>query len=313
MPEDVIQKLWEQTESFAGYAFCKAHSASFARLSFITAFLKTRHPGPFMAAVISNRGGFYPSYVYVEEARRLGMKILPPDVNKAEYNFKGDGVSIRAGLSFIKGLRETTSEKILQEQKKGLFQHLGEFLERCEISPNELEILSGCGALDSFGFNRREIIHEGSSMIKNNSKKGAFLFLKENETSSPTLPDLTLKEKVFSELQCTGMGLSASPAILLNRKKGDIDSRVLGKYSGQIVNIPGVRIFAKPVLGRKSPDLMEFISFIDEYGTFEGFLSTKKYKQLSSLFNNGHFFNIRGKVREDYGTWTIDIEGCEVL
>jgi len=312
MDESVVQKLWEQTESFAGYAFCKAHSASFARLSFMTAYLKTHHPGPFMASVISNRGGFYPSYLYVEEARRLGLKILPPDVNFAGLDFQGDRTSIRAGFSFIKGLRQATMEKILHERESGPFQHLAEFLERCEITVSELDILAGSGALDGFGLNRRQVLNVGRYMIKGGKNKGPLLFLKEKKASIPQLPDLNIREKVFSELQTMGMGITASPAVLLNRRKGDIDSRKLNEHNGHVVSLPGVRIFTKPVLGKNSTDLMEFVSFMDEYGTFEGFLAANKYAKCVSIFQKEHFVSIRGRIREDYDTFTIDIESCKV-
>ncbi len=84
---DIAQELWRQMESFAGYAFCKAHSASFARVSYQTAWLKAHYPAEFMAAVLSNQGGFYDTCAYVEEARRLGLTLLPPDINESEYRF----------------------------------------------------------------------------------------------------------------------------------------------------------------------------------------------------------------------------------
>jgi len=80
---EVGADVWRQIESFAGYAFCKAHSASYALLSFQVAYLKAHHPAEFMAAVISNGGGFYGTAAYVSEARRLGLRILLPDVNRS--------------------------------------------------------------------------------------------------------------------------------------------------------------------------------------------------------------------------------------
>jgi len=81
--KEVAEEIWRQIESFGGYAFCKAHSASFAVVSYQTAYLKAHYPAEFMAAVISNRGGFYSASAYVEEARRMGLSILGPDVNKS--------------------------------------------------------------------------------------------------------------------------------------------------------------------------------------------------------------------------------------
>jgi DNA polymerase III alpha subunit len=83
VPPDTALEIWRQVESFGGYAFCKAHSASFAILSWRCAYLKAHYPAEFMAAVIANRGGFYDTSAYIEEARRMGLAILPPDVNES--------------------------------------------------------------------------------------------------------------------------------------------------------------------------------------------------------------------------------------
>jgi DNA polymerase III alpha subunit len=88
------KEIWRQIESFAGYAFCKAHSASFAIVSYQTAYLKAHYPAEFMAAVLSNRGGFYDACAYTEEARRMGIKILPPDVHLSEERFAATSVTL---------------------------------------------------------------------------------------------------------------------------------------------------------------------------------------------------------------------------
>jgi DNA polymerase III alpha subunit len=88
------EEIWRQIESFAGYAFCKAHSASFAIVSYQTAYLKAHYPAEFMAAVLSNRGGFYDACAYTEEARRMGIKILPPDIHLSEERFTATSVTL---------------------------------------------------------------------------------------------------------------------------------------------------------------------------------------------------------------------------
>ena len=89
--DEQISGIWEMMMSFSGYSFCKPHSASYARVSFQAAFLKVHYPAEFMAAVISNRGGFYGTFAYVSEARRLGLTILPPDVNISNIRWNGRG------------------------------------------------------------------------------------------------------------------------------------------------------------------------------------------------------------------------------
>ncbi|MBU2446984.1 MAG: hypothetical protein KJ666_15640, partial [Bacteroidetes bacterium] len=87
--EAVTAELWRQIESFAGYAFCKAHSASFALLSFQNAYLKAHYPAEFMSSVLSNQGGYYSAAVYVQESKRLGLKVLLPSINESEIEYTG--------------------------------------------------------------------------------------------------------------------------------------------------------------------------------------------------------------------------------
>ena len=84
--------------SFAGYSFCKPHSASYAQVSFKSAYLRAHYPAEFMAAVISNEGGFYSAFAYLSEARRMGLAILPPDVNASDWAYCGEGDRLRMRL-----------------------------------------------------------------------------------------------------------------------------------------------------------------------------------------------------------------------
>ena len=93
--DEPITAIWDMMMSFDGYSFCKPHSASYARVSFQAAYLKVHHPAEFMAAVISNRGGFYSAFAYVSEARRLGLEVLRPDVHASEVRWTGKGNTLR--------------------------------------------------------------------------------------------------------------------------------------------------------------------------------------------------------------------------
>jgi len=101
VPEATTTRIWAMMMSFDGYSFCKPHSASYARVSFQAAYLKTHFPAEFMAAVIANRGGFYSTFAYVSEARRLGLTIVPPDVNASEIAWQGQQRQVRVGLMAI--------------------------------------------------------------------------------------------------------------------------------------------------------------------------------------------------------------------
>jgi DNA polymerase III alpha subunit len=149
--EEVTAELWRQIESFAGYAFCKAHSASFALLSFQNAFLKAHYPAEFMSSILTNQGGYYSPAVYVQESKRLGLKILLPDINESEIEYTGKNDWIRIGLMAIKNLSHSSMEKIVDERKKnGKYKSLRDFVQRTGIGYAECSILIQCGAMDCF-------------------------------------------------------------------------------------------------------------------------------------------------------------------
>ena len=126
VPDDKIEAVWAMIMSFGGYSFCKPHSASYARVSFQAAYLKVHHPAEFMAAVISNQGGFYSTFAYVSEARRMGLEILPPDVHRSDIPWTGRGSTLRVGLLSVRGLAAGTRSRIISQRRRlPLQRHVG--------------------------------------------------------------------------------------------------------------------------------------------------------------------------------------------
>jgi DNA polymerase-3 subunit alpha/error-prone DNA polymerase len=147
--DEQIESIWDMMMSFSGYSFCKPHSASYARVSFQAAYLKTHYPAEFMAAVISNQGGFYSTFAYVSEARRMGLDILPPDVNKSDVRWRGKANSMRVGWLSVKHLSSDTRRRIVDKRESGMYCDIVDFLDR--IRPDEPEVRSmiHAGAFDS--------------------------------------------------------------------------------------------------------------------------------------------------------------------
>ncbi len=161
VPDAVAAEIFTQIESFAGYAFCKAHSASFALESFASAYWKAHHPAEFMAAVLTNQGGYYTPMEYAEEARRCGVRLLPPCVNASYKEFWGREREIRTGLMQVKGLTGTTSAALLVARRTGgPFATLEDFLRRVRPSHAEARSLVRCGGMDCFGSTRPRLLWE---------------------------------------------------------------------------------------------------------------------------------------------------------
>jgi error-prone DNA polymerase len=171
VPAGDAEKLWDMMLSFDGYSFCKAHSASYALVSYRLAWMKANHPGVFIASVINNGGGFYGIQTYVDEAVRLGYIVLPPDVNHSAVNYEareavpaaasaGGGKpghspsrgSLRAGLMQITGLdRETACRIVAERQARGPYTGFSDFLARVKPSYDDCRVLVRSGTLDGQG------------------------------------------------------------------------------------------------------------------------------------------------------------------
>src|SRR5439155_25875626 len=149
-PVAVVDEIWAMIMSFAGYSFCKPHSASYAQVSFKCAYLRAHYPAEFMAAVISNEGGFYSAFAYLSEARRMGLAILPPDINASDWAYRGNGRTIRVGFMQVKTLTRDVVERLTEERARGgPFRSFQDFLRRVRPEPAQARTLIRAGCCDS--------------------------------------------------------------------------------------------------------------------------------------------------------------------
>jgi DNA polymerase-3 subunit alpha len=164
-----IKTLWETLVPFADYAFNKAHTAAYGVLSFWTAYLKAHYPTEFMAALLTSVGGDKDkSAIYLAEARRMGITVLPPDVNDSGAHFSAVGEDIRFGLTAVRNVgANVVAEIITAREAKGAFTSFADFLEKVPASvcnKRTIDSLVKAGAFDSLGHSRRALnaIHEGA-------------------------------------------------------------------------------------------------------------------------------------------------------
>jgi error-prone DNA polymerase len=150
---ETTKQVWEMIMSFAGYSFCKGHSASYIQVAQHACYLRAHYPAEFMAAVLANGGGFYHPFAYVAEAMRMGLTVHPPDVNESEFRTTGHDRQIRIGLQFVKGLSAEGVERLLAARggkpSSRPFRSLFDLRARTGIVPSDLRALIKVGALDS--------------------------------------------------------------------------------------------------------------------------------------------------------------------
>ncbi len=163
VPREVIEEVWAMMMGFDGYSFCKPHSASYTLVAYKSAFLRAHYPAEFMASVISNGGGYYSTFGYLSEARRMGLKILPPDVNESEIKYTGREKEVRVGLMQLKDIPREALEFVIHERDKhGPFNSFEDLLRRTSghLHLQDARILIKAGCLDSIarGRNRASLM-----------------------------------------------------------------------------------------------------------------------------------------------------------
>jgi DNA polymerase III alpha subunit len=147
--QPLAEQIWEVLAGYTGFGFCKAHAASYAVVAYRMAYCKAHYPAELLAAVLDNQAGFYPPQVYIEEARRLGLQLLGPDVNRSAAGTQARGRALRLGLGAIKGLRRDTVQALLTARRDGgSFVSLRDLLTRVTLSKAEIATLIEVGALD---------------------------------------------------------------------------------------------------------------------------------------------------------------------
>jgi len=151
--------IWELVSNFSSFGFCKAHAVTYGRISYRTVYLKAHHPAAFLTAFLNSDTGYYETRVYIEEARRMGIPILPPDINKSADAFRLEKSAIRVGLGRVRGITASTLQATLEaREREGPFLSLPDFLTRTGARVDETEKLILCGAFDAFDRTRPEML-----------------------------------------------------------------------------------------------------------------------------------------------------------
>jgi error-prone DNA polymerase len=324
VPEDRIAAIWNMMLSFSGYSFCKPHSASYARVSFQAAYLKVHHPAEFMAAVISNQGGFYSTFAYVSEARRMGLRLLPPEVNQSEIHWTGREDTIRVGLLAVKGLSAQTRHRIVSQRRHELYHSLHDVLERVRPDEAEARALIHCGALDGLnpGDNRAYLMWELATRLKSGPVKSAAETMPLFESVGrvrgcrpPTLPPDDERDRLRREFAVLGFLCDRHPMELYaetRRHLRAVTAADLPRHLGRRVRLAGWLITGK-VVATKHGDPMEFLTFEDETGLVETTFFPRAYRRFCHIIDYQRPYLLSGRVEEDWGAITLTVDGVEKI
>ncbi|WP_348825032.1 DNA polymerase III subunit alpha [Flavobacterium aestuarii] len=307
-PLKLSEEIYRQIESFAGYSFCKAHSASYAVESYQSLYLKVYYPVEFMVAVINNQGGFYRTEVYVHEARMSGATIHNPCVNKSEYETTVYGIDVYLGLMHLEGLETKIAHVIVTEREEhGEFKSLEDFINRVPIGIEGIQILIFIGAFHFTGKTKNQLLVIARLILVNFKPENRNMLLLQEPVKEYKLPVLERSafEDAFDEIELLSFPVSCSPFDLLQtRYKGDVMAKDLINHHKKKVKMLAYLISRKHVPTKRGT--MYFGTWMDiegEYFDTAHFTdSLEKYP-----FQGGGCYLLLGNVEVDYHFPTITV------
>lgn len=307
----VTDRVWFEIESFAGYSFAKGHSASYAVESYQSLFLKAHYPLEFMVGVINNFGGFYRTEFYFHEARMNGAVIEPPCVNNSDYLTAIYGNKIYIGFIHLKSLETKIGQHIAEERKKkGPYKSLDNFLRRTPgIGLEQLRILIRLGSFRFTGKTKQQLLWESMLFFSSNRvKPTTTVELFDTEPKEFPLPALKRNklEDAFDELELLGFPLCNPFDLLATKDYGDTVARELKSKKGKTIRIVGYLVTTKDAYTMKNHEHMCFGTFYDVKGEVFDTVhfpdSANKYP-----FRGRGFYEVKGKVTEDFGVYAVDV------
>ncbi|MDZ7845950.1 MAG: DNA polymerase III subunit alpha [Owenweeksia sp.] len=312
----VAQEVWRQIESFANFAFAKGHSASYAVESYQSLFLKAYHPLEYMVATINNGGGFYSVETYINEARLQGGQIEAPCINRSELETSIDGRTLFLGFNLVKELEERSiAATLIERGKNGIFSSLNDFLDRTEISLEQLIILIRLNAFRQINPDKKALLWEAHFIMGGAKKSKPIPDLFRTEPQAISMPELehTTHENAIDEIEILGFPLS-SPFELLQKKPSHcLMAKELPDKVGQQVQLCGYLIHVKNLTTRgREARHMQFGCFIDKEGQF---IDTVHFPKTVARFRfqGRGIYLLRGKVVEDYDFISLEVIYMERL
>lgn len=319
--EKIAKKIWHDWEGFADYAFNKSHTACYGMIAYRTAYLKAHYPAEFMAAVMnSDAGNIDRMNIEVQECQRMGIEVLPPDVNES---FKGFGVvggekKIRWGLVAIKNVGDDIAATIVTERKEnGPYKDLSDFVSRIHsrnFNRKSLESLIMAGALDRYG-DRGVLLANVERMLRHNKK-----VQQDKERSQGTLfdmapemdvnnlkladaPEASRTERLAWERELLGIYVSEHPykAFAEQLKPYVVQlADIEHKNDKDPVKVAGVIDAIRTIVTKKG-DMMAFVRIADHLTSCEIVVFPRTYAQHKNHFEEGRLAVVLGKVSEREG------------
>lgn len=313
--EKDIREIWRQIESFAGYAFSKGHSASYAVESYQCLYLKAYYPLEYMVATINNFGGFYRTEVYVLEAKKLGAQVEAPCINRSNCETIIQGKEIFLGFQHIAGIELKQLQAVIRERELGgFFTSFGDLMQRVSLPLEQLLLLIRVGGLRCFGIPKKELMwnaHLNVHKVPLKSERQPQLFQQESrEFVFPELKEAD-SEEAFEHQELLDFPLCNPFDLLDEELLPHVAAKDLARFVNQKVRVYGYLINVKKIVSSKN-QVVHFGALFDREGEQ---LDTVHFQDvaLHYPFRGKGIYTLFGKVSEEFGHYTIEVENLEKI
>ncbi|WP_291038174.1 DNA polymerase III subunit alpha [Herbiconiux sp.] len=319
--EAAVKTLWDILLPFSDYAFNKAHSAAYGVISYWTAYLKAHYPAEYMAALLTSVGDSKDKMaMYLSECRRMGIKVLPPDVNESIGFFTAVGTDIRFGLGAVRNVGMNVVELIKgAREEKGAFTSFGDFLKKIPLgaaNKRTIESLIKAGAFDSLGSTRRALIEVHEGLIENavsqkrNEANGQVGFdfdslwdAPEEVHDIPVRPEWAKRDKLAFERDMLGLYVSDHPLAGLEIPLAKVASTSIldlleseHTQDGDQVTVAGLITSVQHRVAKNSGNQYGMITVEDFAGEITAMFMGKTYQEFGPALTNDAIVVVRGRV-----------------
>lgn len=312
---ELVQDVWRQIESFAGYAFAKGHSASYAVESYQCLYLKAYYPIEYMVATINNGGGFYSTELYLHEAKQNGATPMLPCINNSRREFIIQDKKVYIGLARIQSLESDFIQHLLEiRDQDGPFDSLRNFIKRTACTLIQVTLLIRVGAFNFFSTDKKALLWDAHLLLSKTPKKIPQAELFKAPQKSYKLPELWKHrlENAYDEIELLGFPVSISPFdIQKDPLKNKVCIKHLPHFLNQEIEIIGYLVHVKRTQ-TKNGDRMFFGSFIDQEGEW---IDTVHFPIIAQQFpfRGVGCYLIKGKVIEEFDFYTIEVSSMRKL
>ncbi len=315
VPREKAEEVFEWMEGFSIYGFSAAHGASFAEIAYASAYMRTHYPAEFFAALLNSQPmGFYSPRVLLNEARRIGVSVLTPDVHLSGEGFtvEEDGTALRVGLSYCKGLSEKAIASIVSEREKKSFASVVDLYQRTAVERDSLESLVRAGFLDVLG-ERARLLEEASRLPKKRRREGeseipldhpaSWWAERESRDGGVAPVGLPLAEDARERMEWEVLGLNVRRHPLAPYRAA---LRDLGVVSSEEVKVlaHGTRARAAGLIEclqhppTRSGHPVWFLLVEDEWGLLQATVFRNVYRRYGDLLHHGGAFLLEGRVEQ---------------